>query len=443
MLEFIYSVLGNLIPIIYFLLVLTFLIFVHELGHFLAARKVGVRVLTFSIGFGPRLFGIKRGDTDYRISAIPFGGYVKLAGEDPDTQNGSADELSSKSVPSRLLVFVAGAAMNAVAAVVLVAVLSFIGMYVEEPVVGWVIPDSPAANAGFEIGDRITHIDTVAISSWKDAIKEFFKDPDKTVPVQVERTGAIKTIMFAPGKDFKSYPMGGITPPVTLVVQGVMEGYPVVEAGITPGDEIAAVNGEPIRAFEQLQRAVQSFSGEPLTVTIKRGDDTFSKNIIPKFNEEAEKYFLGINFELRGNQYLKKYGFFESIQRGFTINYDNCKLMYQMLWQLIAGKESVRENLVGPLGIGVITAKVAQTGFRNLMEFTALISLNLAIINLLPIPILDGGLILFLLIELIRRKPLNEKIQIAVQNIFFLLIIAVALIITYNDVLRFFFGIYP
>ena len=425
-----------------FLIVLGFLIFVHELGHFIAARKVGIRVDVFSLGFGPRLFGFKRGNTDYRISAIPFGGYVKMAGEDTEKTSGTPEELTSKSVPQRFLVFIAGAFMNLLVAVVFSILLAYIGFYVpaytlQKPVIGWVLPDSPADKAGILAGDTILKIDRDPVATWDDALQALFINPTQLHDLMLNREDETLNVSFTPGELSETNRFGGLAFDSLIIIASTMEDSPARHAGLLPGDQILEVDGIPLRAVEQLQNYIHATMGRTIHLKVLRNSENVELDITPQFSQENQLFIVGVTFQ--SERILKKYPLAESIQMGFVTNYEMAGAMLNLVAQLVTGNASLK-NLGGPIMIGVLASEAAKSGVRDLLSLVSFISLNLAILNLLPIPVLDGGLILFLLIEAIRRKPLSERIQIALQNIFFFLLISVALVVSYHDILRLFKG---
>ena len=426
-----------IISFIAVLAVLGFLIFIHELGHYLAAIKVGIKVETFSLGFGPRLFGFHKGDTDYRISAIPFGGYVKMAGEDMQNTTGALNELQTKPIPARLLVFSAGAAMNAVAAVLLTIFLAYIGIYIPAytahvPQISWVMPGSPAAESGLQSGDIIKKVNSTPVDNWDLALSAIAIKPDST-DLTIDRDGSVTSVPFSLGNDLEKYPYGGIGIKRKVLISSVTTGSPAEVNGLLPGDEITAINHKPLTGIEELMYLVNNSQGQALLVEVKRNDQTFTTSITPEYHSDLSRFLMGISFSY--DRILERHGLLESVKIGFVMNYEISKAMFQLVGQLITGQASIK-NLGGPVMIGKLAGEAAKKGFRDLLSLTAFISLNLAILNILPIPILDGGLILFLLIEAIRRKPISEKVQIVLQNVFFFILISFALIVTYNDVIN-------
>jgi len=292
----------------------------------------------------------------------------------------------------------------------------------------------PAEAAGLQAGDLIQTINDSAVDKWEDALTALFINPNAEAKLEINRLGKPHTIHFIPGEEMQKYRFGGIAIPSKVIVDTVRADFPAKDIGLKPGDQIVAVDGSPIKTIEELQAAVNNFSGTPLEIEINRDDTIISKELIPKFDDVENRYLIGITFA--AEQILRKYGPFEAVKMGFVTNYEIGKSMFELLGQLVTGKASIK-SLGGPVMIGVLAGQAAKKGIRDLLSLTSFISLNLAILNVLPIPILDGGLILFLFYEAIRRRPPSEKFQIVVQNVFLFALIAFALIVTYNDIIRF------
>ncbi len=430
-----------MLSIVAFLLVLGFLIFVHELGHFIAARSVGIRVEVFSLGFGPRLIGFRRGETDYQISMIPFGGYVKMAGEEIDGENrlSTGQELTSKSIPQRFLVIVAGSLMNVVVAILFTFILGLVGMYEPTykdaaPTIGWVIPDSPAFTSELRKGDTILAVDGQPVKTWESALRALFLNPDKTLALRIERGEETLDLKFKPGDPTAAeFPLGGIAMPSPIIVGNTRAGYPAEKCGLKKDDRVLRANGIELGAIEEFQAIVKKSETEPVRLEIERQSERLEMEITPIYDESAQTYLIGITF--MADRKLVQYGIGPALKMSLVSNYETAKSMYHLLGQLLMRQASVK-NLGGPLMIGAMAGEAAKSGYRELMMLTAFISLNLALINLLPIPVLDGGLVLFLILEGIRRKPLSDRSQIIIQNVFFYLLICFALLVTYNDIIR-------
>lgn len=490
------TILTKLINAIYILgpaaLVLGFLIFVHELGHFIAARLVGIRVEVFSLGFGKRLFGFRRGSTDYRISAIPFGGYVRMAGENlpgqgesgsedrtspntdpadtvsaalPDKAPGAAtpgsrspgtiitgvpastitnsgDTLTEKSVPQRILVAIAGSFMNGVVAVLLTIGLAFFGINIEaylvqKPVIAHVQKGSPAEQAGLVAGDLITEVGGIPVETWEDAqLQIMLNVPEKTT-ITVNRNNQPVEADFTL-EDPEKYYFGGIGTPSRVIIGNLKQDSPAEKAGLLAEDEIVAIDGAPLNSVHQMMDTIQASGGRPVRLAVIRQDARLDYEMKPEYDPEHERYLIGISFAQDPDKVLRRYPAGEAVVKGIQLNLQMGVAMYNLVGRLIMGKDSV-DQLGGPVMIVDMAGKAARAGMRDLIWLTALISLNLAVLNLLPVPILDGGMVVFLLLEALFRRPVSEKIQIALQNVFFFLLVGFALYVTYNDVIRMMF----
>jgi len=437
-------------------LVLGFLIFIHEFGHFLAARLVGIRVEVFSIGFGKRLFGFRRGATDYRLSSIPFGGYVRMAGEElPGQSEGEADidefqklsaqyatpgdTLNEKPVPHRMLVAVAGAAMNALMAVILTIGLAYFGIQIDaylvsSPVIAHVQTDSSAEKAGLQKGDLIVSVAGNKVETWEDAQQQLLLSIGKQASIEVIRQNAHHTCNITVDQN-ETYQFGGIGTPSKVIVGSITPDSPAEKAGLQAGDHISSFANKHLGSIYELIDRISTSAGSAIQLEVIRNNEKVEMTLTPEFNEEAGKYMIGIGFAADPDKVIRKYPLAESITKGIDLNLQMSKLMLGIFQRLLTGQESVK-NLGGPIMIVDMAGKAAKSGVRDLIWLTALISLNLAILNLLPIPILDGGMVLFLIIEALIRRPVSEKIQLVLQNVFFFLMISFALYITYIDVLR-------
>lgn len=430
-----------MLSVLAFFLVLGFLIFVHELGHFLAARHVGIGVDVFSLGFGPRLFGFRKNGTDYRVSLIPIGGYVKMVGDD-QTDEGyqrTGQELASKTIPQRFYVIVAGATMNAIVAVLFTFILGIIGVYepsykTAKPIIGWIIPESPAHLSQFEKGDLILSVDGHPVTDWDSTLRRLFINPDREMRVEISRQSQILNLVFKPGDPTtQEFPLGGISLPSRIIIGGLLPDYPAQKAGLQKDDIVKRVNGNDVSSIEEFQSIVKNSGTKPLLISVQRLSEIIEFEMTPIFDEANQTHLIGINFT--PDRELVKYPLVAAIRMSIKSNYEMGKSMFSLLGQLLSRKASIK-NLGGPLMIGALAGEAARSGIRELMMLTAFISLNLALFNLLPIPILDGGLILFLLLEGIRQKPISDKSQLVIQNVFFYLLICFALLVTYNDIIR-------
>jgi len=344
--------------IIPFFFVLSLLIFVHEFGHFLLAKLTGIRVERFSIGYPPRLFGKQIGDTDYCVSATPFGGYVKLSGMidesmDTDTVKGEPWEFMSKPVWARSLVIAAGPIFNVLLTVLVFSIGTFMAGIPETigPVVGRVVDNMPAKAAGLQENDRILAVDQKPISSWDQLVEIIHAAPDRAVLVEWERAG-----------------------------------------------------------------------------------EKFSAKITPQLDKIQKIGLIGVEPKTR----IRQAGLMESLTSGFVSTWRRTVLVFKSFGMLFSGEVSLKEGLGGPVRIAQRAGDSARSGFGSLLMFTAYLSLNLAILNLLPIPALDGGHLVLLLIEAVIRRPVSTKIKIVTQQIGMALLLALMVFVIFNDVINLF-----
>ncbi len=428
-----------MLTLIVFLLVLGLLVFVHEFGHFLYAKRAGVRVEVFSFGFGPRLVGRKHGETDYRISAIPLGGYVKMRGEDPgDEEAGAEDSFARKPVWARMKIVVAGPVMNLLLPFLLMPLVYLVGIHQpayqdRRPVVGWVNQDSPAQKAGFQRGDEIRSIRGEAVDTWEKANILFASNPNRPLKVTVVRNGSPLELELTPEPAGSAGGYAGLSPEMPAVVGSVSPGTPAEEAGLQEGDRIVSINGEAVVHWTQMADIIRAHPEEPLLFEIRRGEENLSLTIRPKRDPQTNAGLVGIVH--RQETVFKRYGFRDSVKSGFRDIYQSFLLTFYVLGKLLTGGLSIK-TLGGPILIAKMTGDAARVGLSSLISFVAFLSLQLGILNLLPIPVLDGGHVLFLSIEAVMRRPLNVKIREAAQQVGFVLLLLFILIISYNDILR-------
>ncbi len=423
--------------------VLGVLIFIHELGHFSVAKLVGVRVEKFSLGFGKKLLGFKSGDTEYLLCILPFGGYVKMAGDEPgEERENKPYEFLSKSVKERAAIVLAGPIMNIVLAIVLMVLPYSMGVAVEkyrvqEVKVSWLDSNSIAAGAGVRIGDVVTGINGQKVSTWNafyaalDSVKDV-----KTI--DVFRDGINTTLSVPKDKTSDGVHMTfGIQPMVEPRVGVLQEGMPAVEAGLKVKDLIVAVDGVSIKHWNQLSKMISSRGGTEAILTVDRGGRVFEVPIKPKFDKKAERGLIGITpFRDMTNV---RYSFIESAKKGFGDFTHLTYLTFDFLKKLVQGKDEAVKNLGGPIRIYQVTGAVAKTGFTYLLKFMGFLSLQLGILNLMPIPVLDGGHLFFYALEAVRKKQLAYKKQEFVQNIGMILLLLMMIIVTYNDIVEIFF----
>jgi regulator of sigma E protease len=425
------------------LIALGFMVLIHEFGHFLVARYFDVRVDVFSIGFGTRLFGWKRGPTDYRISILPLGGYVRMAGDNiSEERTGSPDEFLSKPRWQRALIALAGPAMNVIAAIVIFAIhfggVTPQAIYADKPmeVVG-VFKGSPAERAGIQAGDRITAIGNAEDPTWDRAHWETgFAIPGAQLPVTIDRGGqTVSTFVTA---DQDEYDMFGY-PAEPITVENVTPNSPAERSGLKTGDKIISYDDVPVESWYQFMQLVKQRHDHPIQLMISRNDHVMRLLVRPENKDLGDgagvRWSIGFNHHNYTVQ--KSMGVIDSIGFSIWFNARFAKQMVSVVGELFVGKVSLKE-MQGPVGIVTMSGKAARAGFGSLMTIMALISLNLAVVNLLPFPILDGGHITMLAIEGALRHDLSIKAKERFIQVGFVFILVVFALVMYNDVLRLF-----
>ena len=422
-----------------FLFVLGVLVFVHELGHFLMARRLGVRVLTFSLGFGPKILKATRGDTEYCVSAIPLGGYVKMAGEHgEENRSGAPDEFMSKTKWERFLVLIMGPAMNLVLAVLVMWLVLYQGAeepaYEEEPpVVGRVLEDSPAARAGIAPGERIVSVAGRAVETWNALFMEVLPRAEREIPIVVRGVeGRERTLQVTPDAQ-TSFEMGdlGIGPAVHPQVVQVMPNEPADRAGLRARDVIEAVDGESVDHAELIAR-INASPDVPLTLTVRRAGEPLEVRVTPALRGDIGLTGMTVGpFETR----IVEPGFIEAFGMSLERNYEWSGLIFQTLWGLLTAETSPRQ-LVGPVGIAQLSGSAAQVGWVQLFSLMAMISLNLGILNLLPIPVLDGGHIFIMGMEGAARRDFSMRVKERMLLAGFVVLMMLMVTVIYNDLTR-------
>ena len=422
-----------------FLFVLSVLIFVHELGHFLMARRLGVRVLTFSLGFGPKILKVKRGDTIYCVSAIPLGGYVKMAGESlEETRSGAADEFMSRTKWERFQVLVAGPAMNLVLAVLVMWVVLYQGAEVpayeqEPPVVGRVLEDSPAARAGIAVGERIVSVAGRVVDTWDALFVAVMPRAEREIPIVVRNAaGRERTLQIVPAARTE-FEMGdlGVGPAMHPQVRDVAPGDPADLGGIAAGDVILAIEGEPVSGEDLVDR-IGGSAGSPLSLTVRRAGRTEEVRVTPV--DRGGRSVIGVGFspyEMR----IVEPGLVEALQMSVARNYEWSGLIFETLAGLLTAETSPRQ-LVGPVGIAQLSGAASEAGLLQLFTLMALISLNLGILNLLPIPVLDGGHIFIMGLESVTRRDFSACVKERMLRAGYVVLMMLMVTVIYMDLTR-------
>jgi regulator of sigma E protease len=431
-----------LTSVIVVVVVLGIMILVHELGHFVAAKFFRVRVLTFSIGFGKRLFGYKYGDTDYRVSLLPLGGYVKMAGDDPsEVRDGHPDEFLAKPRWQRFIIAIMGPCMNIAMAVVLLAGLYRFHYpkpaYMEQPArVGEVESGSPAAQAGIQAGDLITRLGSLQSPKWEDLRMKILMTAGEALPVEVQRDGSQLNMTLTPkatGPD--QVGDAGLVPCIPGKIGEVAAGKPAALAGLKEGDKIVALDGHDIPCWQELSAAIQTTQGKPLDLTVDRDGKQFQVSLTPYHGDsgEGEKWLIGVGY--RSDVVVRQLPLGDAIATAVDDNVRNCLVTFDVLGRIITRRMSPK-SLSGPIGIAQISGEAYRAGIPELLMLVSFISLQLGIFNLLPIPILDGGMILVLFIESLMRRDMSLEVKERFAQIGIVFLLLLAVFVTYNDIVK-------
>lgn len=430
----------------YFIVTLGVLVFVHELGHFLAAKLSKMRVERFSIGFPPRAFGRKIGDTDYCISWIPIGGYVKISGmidESFDTEHLGRPpepwEFRARPLWQRMFVISAGVIMNILLALVIFWGINYAqGRTVRETTeVGAVMAGSPAERGGVRPGDRFVSINGEPVSNWEDVLGGLYLDglgDDLTI-----------TVMRGDGEHTLSLPNAlatdpsestfGIIPAYTDVVISLVEpGKPADRLGLRPMDVLVSLGGEPVTFDQRVRDIVQAHAGKELQISWRRNGELLSGVTTP--TDEGK---IGIAYGARyaGPTTTIEHGLLESFPVGVQTMANMSGLFLRQMWALFTGKTSVSQSVGGPIRIAQMATQTAEIGLIAYLGFMALLSISLAFLNILPFPALDGGHLLFLVYEGVFRREIPVKIKLGVQKVGFAILLAFMAFVIYNDIINF------
>jgi len=441
-----------LLSIFAFIIVIGVLVVIHEAGHFGMARFLGAPVEVFSVGFGRRLWGFERGGTDYRISLIPLGGYVRIPGLGPDESDvvgETADEVELLPRWKRALILLAGPVTNIIAAVFFIGVAYMMGVETpafreEPPVIGWIDPGSPAADVDLEVGDLIVAVDGNAVTMWQELETSIITSAENEVVLDVERDGRRHQVAMVP-ESVTRYGFGysGLQPPVDPVLVQVPAGSVASAAGLKPGDRILAIDNVPVTQFYDLIRLISPRADEEITLTVLRGDETLSIGVTPRGEEGAGK----IGVPLIPPSKIEHLGPIEA----FSTATRDCRRMtvetFRIIGRLLTRKTSIKQ-VSGPIGIAQISGEAARSGIDSLIWFMGIISLQLGIFNLLPIPILDGGHLTIIAFESAIRRDLSLRVKERILEVGFYALILLMVVVLFNDIIKvlppgiynFFFG---
>lgn len=433
---------GNFLYVAAGILVLGIMVLLHEWGHFVAAKACGVRVDVFSIGFGPRLWGVKRGDTDYRISGLPLGGYVKMAGDNPaEERTGAPNEFLSRPRWQRFIIAIAGPVANIALTFALYwGIYALVGTptdknIYEPPVVAAVPPT--VAPSGVKSGDRILDVNGVPTPDWKKVLEQISKvNPGEALSLTVQRNGA-------PVKLTVAVPMGQITadslvgyPAWPSIVDDVEPGFPADKAGLKSGDLIVSINGKPIATWPQLHDLIRTSDGQTLHLAVRRDGKDVAIDIAPRHTMDPDGQMAWmIGADAKMDTVFERSSLFASFKDAGLKTADLTRQIGNIVNGLFRGRVSVRD-LAGPVGIVQLSGQAAKRGALTFLPFMAYISLDLGLLNLLPIPILDGGHVLLLVIEGTLRRDLSVAAKERFVQVGLVFLLGVFAFVMYSDILR-------
>jgi regulator of sigma E protease len=421
-----------------FLVVLGIIVLVHELGHYIAARLMKIRVEVFSFGFGKRLFGKKIGATDFRVSLVPVGGYVRMAGEEEyDPQNPRPDEFLAKNRAQKIFTLLMGPVMNLLLALLLIVIVNMGGVEtdsykLEKPVIGYIAKDSPAEKSGLLPGDVLLAINGKKTPNWKEVEITIGTNPKESLQIDYLRNNALQTTRLKVATSSR-YEIGyaGFYWQLPAVINDVAKGYPAGKAGLKPGDTIIAVNENPVANYFALADIIHRSPGKPLTLNYKRDGLLLAARLTPV----AENGIGIIGFNVRIATTKIQYGLAAAVQNSFQEAGRLMFLTFDAFKKIIQRKISVK-SFSGPIEIARVSQQALESGFSNFFMLIAFISLQLGIVNLFPIPGLDGGHLLIFTIEAIIRRDLNQKLKTILIYAGFAFLISLMVFIILNDIAK-------
>lgn len=423
------------------------LVFIHELGHFCVAKFSGVKVLKFSLGFGPKLLSKTWGDTEYLICAIPLGGYVQMLGEGGG-ENGEGAELTEeektqsfaeKPLSRRLAIVAAGPLMNLIFPFLVLPISYLVGVqlpayYEQPPCVGYVVADTESAAAGFVAGDCIAEINGQQVGSWNNANKELLGAAGDILIFTVMRDGGKVALQLpAENSSLEGLQAIGLLPRQGAVIGGLAPDMPAEEAGLQVGDKILAVNQQEISSWYELKPTIQNAGGAAVPIVVERNGEQFQVTIQPQLKEDGDSYLVGI--APMTETVLKRFGLVDSIREGASRTMELIELTLVFIQKLFTGNVSAK-NIGGPITVVQVAGQAAQADLAAILSVLAFISIQLGILNLLPIPILDGGHIFFYFFEIVFRRPLSMWAREVLQQIGLVMLILLMILAFYNDLVR-------
>jgi regulator of sigma E protease len=433
------GVIQNILHNFWWLLVLIgVMIVIHELGHYLAARYFDVHIEAFSVGFGPKLFKWQVGETEFRISWLPFGGYVKMVGEQP-TDTADPRGFNVKPRWQRLIIVAAGPIMNVVLAVGLMTGLFMyhypkLASATKAATIGYVKPGTPAAKAGILEGDVIVQLEDKQDPTWDDVMLREVVSAKRLLPLLIERNGKVLRVEVTPEAEAKSgLGFAGWAPQTEIEVGGLLPGMDAERKGLKKGDQLVSIDGEPIRMASKVHDMLARSQGKPVHLVYRRDNVLQDIELTPTKSDSGGQQVWMIGVALAPRVVYVQLSFIGALQESVNQNVKGATLIYQFL-RAIAERRSSAKSLEGPIGIAQLSGEAAREGPFSFISLMATVSLNLAIFNLLPIPILDGGMLLLLLIEMLIRHDLSLQIKETVFKLGFVFLMMVVAFVIYNDI---------
>ena len=426
---------------LWFLILIGVMINIHEAGHYFAARWFDVRIDTFSFGFGTRLFGIRRGETDFRFSAIPFGGYVKMAGElGSDESTTDPRSLMAKPRWQRLIILFAGPFMNMVLAVCILT-----GMYMvrfdqlSNAEIGHVLPDSAAAKAGIQDGDRIVKLDGQSNPTWDDVEPKVDISANRPLHLTIDRNGQqFKTTLTPVFSEVRGGGYAGWDERGEVIFSDLQAGFPAEKAGIKEGDTLLSVDGQPVHSSTKFHQLTENSNGKTLHLTVKRGGKELPLDVTPtyaKLDGPTQRWMVGVKVGTKVPYRTLKLSLPQALGESLRENARDALLMEKVLEGMVERRMSSK-NLAGPIYLIKESGVAAQMGPAVYLGLMAMVSLQLGIFNLLPIPVLDGGSILMLLVEITMGRDLSLNVKEMVFKVGFVCILMLVAFVIYNDLSR-------
>lgn len=446
-----------MLTLVAFLVVIGVLVFVHELGHLIAAKSVDIEVPRFSIGFGPRVTGFQWGETEYVISALPLGGYVRMAGmEDTAAMEGGTDpdhvpsgrDFDAKPLWARAWVVSAGVIMNFLFAILVIA---GVGYFIGEPVISTTrvavaeaesLPPAGAALAEVPLGAELAAVGDQPVESWNEVVETLSAAPAGPVALRFEDAPTV-TLTLPAGDSARFGVLRHLEPFRPAVLGEISPGSPAAEAGLEAGDRVLSAAGQPVRTWTEFVQVIQAHPGVPVEMEVERGGSRRAVTVMPdserELNAEMERVEIGRIGVMQQRDVVsyRPLSMGESLERGAQVTWETSTAIVSLLGDLFTGDASPR-SLGGPLAIGQLSGQAARFGAEAFFQFMALLSVNLAVLNLLPIPVLDGGQLLFILVEAVRGRPLSVEQRLRLAHVGMILVVGIMVWAITNDFLRFF-----